>query len=49
MGQFFGKYRGKVAANRDPLHLGRIQVQVPAVFWGSASELGNALRALCRG
>lgn len=32
MAQFFGKYRGKVAATRDPLHLGRIQVQVPAIF-----------------
>lgn len=30
--QFFGKYRGKVAANQDPLHLGRIQVEVPAIF-----------------
>ncbi len=30
--QFFGKYRGKVSAVKDPLHLGRIQVQVPAVF-----------------
>jgi len=29
---FFGKYRGKVAANKDPLHLGRIQVTVPAIF-----------------
>jgi len=28
----FGKYRGKVAANKDPLNLGRIQVQVPAVY-----------------
>ncbi|MFH7026543.1 MAG: phage baseplate assembly protein V [Heteroscytonema crispum UTEX LB 1556] len=32
MPQFFGKYRGKVTANQDPLHLGRIQVQVPAIF-----------------
>ncbi len=32
MPQFFGKYRGKVAANKDPLHLGRIQVLVPAIF-----------------
>ena len=30
--QFFGKYRGKVTDNKDPLKLGRIQVQVPAVF-----------------
>ncbi|MEB3294570.1 MAG: phage baseplate assembly protein V [Synechococcales bacterium] len=32
MPTFFGKYRGKVAANRDPLNLGRIQVAVPAVY-----------------
>ncbi|MBD2463787.1 baseplate assembly protein [Oscillatoria sp. FACHB-1407] len=32
MRQFFGKYRGKVVANKDPMHLGRIQVQVPAIF-----------------
>ena len=32
MKQFFGKYRGKVTDNRDPLHLGRIQVRVPAMF-----------------
>lgn len=32
MKQFFGKYRGKVTANRDPLHLGRVQVSVPAIF-----------------
>jgi hypothetical protein len=32
MRQFFGKYRGKVAANLDPLYLGRIQVTVPAVL-----------------
>ena len=32
MTQFFGKYRGKVAANKDPLNLGRIQVSVPAIF-----------------
>jgi Type VI secretion system/phage-baseplate injector OB domain len=32
MPTFFGKYRGKVAANKDPLNLGRIQVQVPAIY-----------------
>lgn len=32
MRKFFGKYRGKVKANKDPLHLGRIQVRVPAIF-----------------
>lgn len=32
MKQFFGKYRGKVTANKDPLNLGRIQLSVPAIF-----------------
>lgn len=32
MRQFFGKYRGKVTANKDPLFLGRIQVTVPAIL-----------------
>jgi uncharacterized protein involved in type VI secretion and phage assembly len=32
MKQFFGKYRGKVTATADPMHLGRIQVSVPAVL-----------------
>lgn len=32
MRKFFGKYRGKITANQDPLHQGRIQVTVPAVF-----------------
>ena len=30
--QFFGKYRGKVENNLDPLQLGRLQVSVPAVL-----------------
>jgi len=32
MSQFFGKYRGKVENNIDPLQQGRIQVSVPAVL-----------------
>lgn len=32
MTQFFGKYRGKVENNIDPMMLGRIQVSVPAVL-----------------
>jgi hypothetical protein len=32
MRQFFGKYRGKVASNVDPLYLGRLQVAVPSVL-----------------
>jgi len=30
--QFFGKYRGKVESNEDPLKLGRLQVSVPAIY-----------------
>lgn len=30
--QFFGKYRGKVEDNVDPMNLGRIRVSVPAIF-----------------
>ncbi len=30
--EFFGKYRGKVVNNVDPLQLGRVQVSVPAVL-----------------
>jgi hypothetical protein len=29
---FYGKYRGKVAANLDPLQQGRVQVSCPAVL-----------------
>lgn len=32
MSRFFGKYRGKVENNIDPLLLGRIQVSVPVVI-----------------
>jgi SpoVK/Ycf46/Vps4 family AAA+-type ATPase len=31
----YGKFRGTVAANEDPQHLGRVQALVPAV-WGNA-------------
>ena len=31
MAQYFGKYRGKVTNNVDPLFIGRINVSVPAV------------------
>lgn len=30
--EFFGKYRGKVTNNLDPLQLGRVQVSVPSVL-----------------
>ena len=32
MNQFFGKYRGKVENNLDPMQQGRVQVSVPAVL-----------------
>src|SRR5690606_17040950 len=32
MRSFFGKYRGQVANNVDPMMLGRVQVSVPAVL-----------------
>lgn len=32
MSQFFGKYRGQVQNNLDPMMLGRVQVSVPAVL-----------------
>jgi uncharacterized protein involved in type VI secretion and phage assembly len=32
MSQFFGKYRGKVENNIDPMQQGRVQVSVPAVL-----------------
>ncbi len=32
MEKYFGKYRGKVANNIDPMQLGRIQVSVPTVL-----------------
>jgi hypothetical protein len=31
-GPFYGKYRGQVANNMDPMLLGRLQVRVPAVL-----------------
>lgn len=32
MPNFFGKYRGRVENNIDPMQLGRIQVSVPTIF-----------------
>jgi uncharacterized protein involved in type VI secretion and phage assembly len=36
MSEYFGKYRGTVVNNVDPMQMGRLMVQVPDVF-GSAS------------
>jgi hypothetical protein len=30
--KFFGKYRGKIASTKDPLNLGRIQVEIPSLL-----------------
>lgn len=38
MKEFFGKYRGQVANNRDPMNLGRIQVQAPTVLGAGRSS-----------
>ena len=35
MTRFFGKYRGKVENDIDPMQLGRVQVSVPAVLGDS--------------
>lgn len=32
MREFFGKYRGQVVTNQDPLKLGRVRVKVPSVL-----------------
>jgi uncharacterized protein involved in type VI secretion and phage assembly len=41
---FFGKFRGKVTDNRDPLMLGRVRAKVPDVFGDNDS--GWAMPAL---
>ena len=38
MSKFFGKYRGKVENNVDPLQQGRVQVSVPAVLGDGRSR-----------
>ncbi len=38
MTQFFGKYRGKVENNADPMSMGRLQVSVPAVLGAGTSS-----------
>lgn len=38
MPSFYGKYRGKVKNNLDPMNLGRIQVEVPAVLGAARSS-----------
>ncbi len=38
MTEFFGKYRGKVENNTDPMQLGRLQVSVPVVLGDGKSS-----------
>jgi len=35
--KYYGKYRGEVTDNKDPLNLGRIRAKVPAVFGSNDS------------
>jgi hypothetical protein len=37
--KFFGKYRGVVTNNIDPMRMGRVTVQVPDVFGAAGSGL----------
>ena len=37
MSEFFGKYRGEVVSNEDPLKLGRVRVKVPSVLGAEES------------
>ena len=43
--RFYGKYRGTVINNVDPLQIGRIQAMVPDVAGLHAGHLGDALPA----
>ncbi len=44
-GPFYGKYRGTVINNVDPLQIGRIQAMVPDVAGFVPGTLGDAVRA----
>jgi hypothetical protein len=39
--QYFGKYRGFVMDNKDPLKLGRIKVRIPSIFVCDAAHSGS--------
>ena len=43
--KYYGKYRGMVVNNIDPMQMGRLQVQVPDVAGLIAGDLGDAVRA----
>ena len=43
--KFYGKYRGTVINNIDPMQMGRIMVQVPDVARADPVELGDAVLA----
>ena len=42
MTTFYGKYRGTVVNNVDPMQRGRVQVSVPAVLGGGRSSWAEA-------
>ena len=46
--RFYGKYRGMVVNNIDPMQRGRLLVQVPDVVGLLPVELGDAVRAARR-
>ena len=43
--RYYGKYRGLVIENIDPMQIGRVMVQVPDVLGEIAVELGDAMRS----
>ena len=43
--RYYGKYRGTVLNNVDPMQQGRLQVQVPDVAGLVPATLGDAVRA----
>ena len=44
MGQFFGKYRGTVLNNIDPMQMGRLQASVPDVAIWMYCDVISVLR-----
>ncbi len=46
--RFYGKYRGIVSDNQDPLQIGRLQAFVPEVLRRRHQRLGTAVRAVRR-
>ena len=42
--RYYGKYRGRVLDNADPLEMGRVKIEVPAI--AGSEPLGWALPCL---